>query len=155
MDICELSPEFGDILRRDVLGAETFARARAEHRVRLLIGPVQDVVGERSYDFIISGLPLTSFTLEQVEAVLSCFRRVLKPGGVFSYFEYVGLRRFCTTFMAGKEGHRAREVSAVMSDGIRRYQVRQKLILLNVPPAIARHWQFDRGDRVEHDAATS
>lgn len=144
LDICELSSEFADILRRDVLASESLANAVAEERVRLLVGPVQDVVGDRRYDFVISGLPLTSFTIDQVKAVLHRIREVLKPGGVFSYFEYIGLRWLSSYIMMGSEGRRAREVSAFMSDNIRTYQTARQPILRNVPPAFARHWQFDR-----------
>lgn len=146
LDICELSADFAEILRRDVLSAESFARPMAEGRVRLLIGPVEKVIADRTYDFVISGLPLTSFTIDQVKAVLGRIRDVLKPGGVFSYFEYIGLRWLSTYLMMGSEGRRAREVSAYMSAGIRTYQTGRQPILRNVPPAFARHWRFDRVD---------
>ncbi|MCC7293227.1 MAG: methyltransferase domain-containing protein [Phycisphaerales bacterium] len=143
LDISELSPVFADALRRDVLTMPCFAEAVAQRRVRLFEGPVQDIIGRQQYDFIVSGLPLTIFTVDQVREILDALRRSLKPGGVFSYFEYIGLRRISGAVMTGSERRRARDVSRFLTQSIATYQFDRRTVLLNLPPAYARHWRFE------------
>ena len=69
LDICEVETEFADILERDVLTRSDFAPAMSTGRVRLLRVAVQELSGQDRYDFIISGLPLSSFELAEVPAV--------------------------------------------------------------------------------------
>ncbi len=142
LDVCEIQPEFAEILDREVLGGPDFAAAVAEGRVRLLCCPVQEIAAEEPYDFIISGLPLTAFELPDVKDVFAAFRRCLKPDGVLSYFEYVGLRRLSCSLGVGERRARVRSVSAFLTDQIRRHQFDRRNVLINIPPAHARHFRF-------------
>ena len=143
LDICEVDPAFLATLRRDVLRSSVFEQAVDEGRVRLIAGPMQQIKDENRYDFVLSGLPLTAFSLSDVRDVVAVVRHCLKPGGVFSYFEYVGLRRFTRHLSVGTKRRRIREVSRFLSANIRRYQFDRKTVLRNVPPAHARHWCFE------------
>ncbi len=142
LDICELSSAFVDVLNAEVLSDPTFDRARNESRVRLIAGRVQDLPGEHVYDFIISGLPLTAFSPADVDSVLATLRRLLKPDGVLSYFEYVGLRRLSRWLTPGGKRARIRDVSRRLDDLIRSHQTHRRLVLANFPPAHARHLRF-------------
>src|SRR5262245_60182079 len=59
------------------------------HQVRIIHGPVEALPGEAQFDFIVSGLPLNNFPVALVREVFKAYSRLLKPGGVLSYFEYV------------------------------------------------------------------
>lgn len=142
LDICEISGDLADILERDVLGNTNFAEPIAEGRVRLLRSAVQDIQSDRQYDFVISGLPFTSFELSVVQDVFGVIRRLLKPDGVFSYFEYAGIRRTSRMLALGRQRSRVRSVSAYMAKNIRAHQFAQRLVLSNLPPARARHLRF-------------
>lgn len=143
LDTCEISHELADILERDVLGNADFAEARVEGRVHLLRSAVQDIQGDRQYDFVISGLPFTSFELSVVQDIFGVIRRLLKPGGVFSYFEYIGMRRTSRMLALGRRRSRVRSVSAYMAKNIHAHQFAQRLVLSNLPPARARHLRFN------------
>lgn len=143
LDICEISHDFADILERDVLSNGDFAPAMATGRVRLLRSAVQEIEGEACYDFIISGLPFTAFKLEVVEDIFGVIRRLLKPNGVFSYFEYLGMRRTMGLITQGKRRKRVRSVSAYLSQKIRNHQFDHRLVLNNLPPAHARYLRFN------------
>jgi phospholipid N-methyltransferase len=142
-DICELNQEFADILERDVLSRTDFTSAVAEGRVRLLRKPVQELDFENRYDFVISGLPFTRFSLRDIHRVLGVIRRCLKPSGVFSYYEYVGMRRVTRYLSFGRSRRQFWRVSAYLSRSIRRHQFKQKTVLMNLPPARTRHLRFD------------
>ena len=143
LDICEIQDDFADILERDVLTDSPFAALVAQGRVRLFRLPVQMLPNDKQYDFVISGLPLTAFELQDVESVFDFVRRSLKPGGVFSYFEYIGLRATSRTFALGKRRARIRAVSAYLTSTLRRHRFATTVVFQNFPPAHAHHLRFD------------
>lgn len=143
LDICEIRSDFADIIRRDVLNHDDFSGAIAAGRVRLLAQPVQEVAVENHYDFIISGLPLTAFDLNDVQSIFHVLRRSLKPGGIMSYFEYVGFRRTLRTFAVGSKRGRIRAVSRYLTRNIRNHQFAKRTVFQNFPPAHARYLRFD------------
>ncbi len=145
LDICEIQEDFADILEKEVLSEADFAPAVARGRVRLLRGPVQEFADENRYDFVISGLPLTAFRLEEVQSVLATIRASLRPGGVLSYFEYAGLRQASRLFAVGSNRKRIQRVSAYLSENIRNHEFERRIVFQNFPPAHARHLRFETG----------
>ena len=143
LDVCEIEPALADVLDREVLNEGPLAAARAEGRVRLIRGPVQQLHAPAAYDFIIAGLPFTAFTVADVREILRVIQRCLKPGGTFSYFEYVGLRRLACAAAMLSGRIRVRRVSAYLNRRIAAHQVGITTVWCNLPPAHARHWQFD------------
>lgn len=143
LDVCEIQDDFAEILERDVLSGAEFAQPRAEGRVRVLRHAIQELSPDKRYDFVISGLPLTAFELCDVEQVFDVIRGCLKPGGVFSYFEYIGLRRTSRAFSLGRKRARVRAVSRYLSSTIREFEFARHTVLGNIPPAHARHLRFE------------
>ena len=141
--VCEIHPTLAEHVQHRVLVQPQFGRAMREQRVRLWVRPVQEIDATQRFDYIISGLPFTAFKPDDVAAVLDAVRRMLRPGGVFSYFEYVALRRLKGATSFGKACRRIRAVSAILDDYIRRFQVGQQTVLANFPPAYAHFWRFD------------
>jgi len=78
-----------------------------------------------------------------VEEVFAVIRRAIKPGGVLSYFEYVGLRRLSVALSLGTKRSRIRKVSDYLSDNIRTHQFDRRTVIRNLPPAHARHLRFE------------
>ncbi len=153
LDICEIKPEFVEILKRDVLSHDNFASAVATRRVRLYDTAVQQLARENTYDFIISGLPFSAFGLPDVQDIFDVIRRSLKPGGVFSYFEYVGMRKASRVLAVGKERERIRRVSAFLNSNIHEHEFAGRTVLRNIPPARARYLRFDSKVVVEASCA--
>jgi len=143
LHVCEIGSEFADILEREVLTRNDFAPAVGAGRVKLFRSAIQDLPQDGSYDFIISGLPLNAFELEDVRKIFSIFRRSLKPEGVFSYFEYMGLRRTARWLSIGHRRQRIRSVSTYLTSNIRNHQYDRRIVLSNFPPARARYLRFD------------
>lgn len=143
LDICEREPSLAADIERDLRRNRRHARALRQQRIRLLVQSVQQIDPGEGYDFIISGLPLTVFSIELVREVMDVMRRSLKPGGVMSYFEYAGLRKLSRTFTLGKDRIRIRAVSDHLTDHITRHQFDRTTVLKNFPPAYARHLRFD------------
>jgi phosphatidylethanolamine/phosphatidyl-N-methylethanolamine N-methyltransferase len=136
LDCVEINEHFARLVRERIDSDEVFAPHAG--RVRVIHAPVEEVAGESAYDFIISGLPLNNFAAGQVEAIFATFRRLLRPGGVLSYFEYALVRRLKMPFVGRGERGRLRDVGRVVGRYIAAHQVRRELVLANVPPAVVR-----------------
>ena len=142
LDIVEINPDFVAYLGRRFAEEPTFAKRRGQSRI--IHGPLQEVPGERVYDFMISGLPLNIFPLGLVQEIYSSYERLLKPTGTLSFFEYAWLRDMKMPFLERGERSRLSELARFLEGKLRRYQIGEELVLLNVPPAMARHVRFGR-----------
>jgi phospholipid N-methyltransferase len=140
LDAVEINASFLDWLRHRIELDAAFWAA-ADH-IRLVHSAVEDLPGESVYDYIVSGLPLNNFPVGQVREIFATYRRLLKPGGMLSYYEYSLVRQLKTPFVNRRERRRLFRVGRVMRTYIRDYQVRRERILINVPPATVRHLQL-------------
>jgi len=151
LDVCELQPDFAETLRRDVLTLPRLAAGVAEGRVRVLEAAVQTLRTENHYDFVICGLPFTSFALRDVRDAFATIRRCLKPGGTLSYFEYVAMRRTARLLAVGPPRRRLRSVSTFLNRTIRAHQFHSHAVLASFPPAHARYLRFDSAEAPTED----
>jgi phospholipid N-methyltransferase len=140
LDIVEINPHFIEVLRGRF--ALEFVFRRHRDSIRLIHAPLQELPGEGVYDFMISGLPLNNFPLALVRDIFRAYRRLLRRGGVLSYFEYIAIRQLKTLFVARREQRRLHVLGRVFDRTLRAYQIREEAVYLNVPPAVARHLRF-------------
>jgi phospholipid N-methyltransferase len=140
LDAVEINSEFVKRLQA-ILEADPIYPSMRD-RVRIIHSAVEELTGNGSYDFIVSGLPLNNFHVDVVRRIFRTFKRLLKPGGTLSYFEYQLIRSLKMPFVGRRERRRLGGIGRVAGCHIRDYQVRRDLIFLNVPPAIARHLRF-------------
>jgi phospholipid N-methyltransferase len=136
LDAVEINPRFAQMLEQRIPRDPLLARRRDD--IHVITAPVQQLLGDSVYDFIISGLPLNNFTVDEVRSVFAAFTRLLRPGGSLVYFEYALLRQLKTPFVGRKERRRLFRLSRVFGRYIREHQVRRERIFMNVPPAIVR-----------------
>ncbi len=140
--ICEIQPRLVSVLEESVLTLPQFQQARSEGRLTVHACAVQEIEAQQPFDYVICGLPFTAFRPQDIREILRAMRRLLRPGGIFSYFEYVALRRLRTALCTGEKRLRMKQVSAVMECNIRRFETRRTMVVRNFPPAYARHWKF-------------
>jgi phospholipid N-methyltransferase len=140
LDAVEINAEF--VRRLQAILEADAAYPGVRDRVRIIHSAVEDLPGKGSYDYIISGLPLNNFRVDVVRRIFRTFKRLLKPGGTLSYFEYQLIRSLKMPFVGRPDRRRLGGIGRVAGCHIRDYQVRRDLIFLNVPPAIARHLRF-------------
>jgi phospholipid N-methyltransferase len=137
LDAVEINDHFVALLEHRFEHEWAF-RSRRE-QLHLIHAAVEDLPGEATYDFIISGLPLNNFPVTQVREIFNAYDRLLKPGGTLTYYEYVLVRQLKTPFVNRRERWRLAGVGRVVRGYIRSYQVRRQQVFINVPPAIVRH----------------
>jgi len=141
-DIVEINAAFVALLERRFAEEPLFQRRRAQ--TDILHMPVQQVPGVGVYDFMISGLPVNNFPVALVREIFDSYRRLLKPGGVLSYFEYLGIRTVKGLVVGAKQRRRLHVLNRFFERRIRACQVGSERVFFNVPPAIARHFCFQR-----------
>ncbi|WP_410873026.1 class I SAM-dependent methyltransferase [Nocardia sp. A7] len=139
LDIVEANPRFADRLRHLV---QPYSRADGEPGlVRVHQGYVEELDPDCRYDVIVSGLPLSNFTPEQVATIMTRYLDLLAPGGTLTYFAYLGTRRARTLFSSRAEASRHGVVEELMSGYQRRHGIRRRTVWANLPPAAV--WQLE------------
>lgn len=144
-DIVEINADFVAFLGQRFSEEPDFRRRRAQ--TRIIHSPLQEVPGRHVYDFMISGLPLNNFSLELVEEIYKSYERLLKPDGTLTCFEYVWIRAMKMPFVRESERDRLTKLTHYLEAKVRRHQIGEEIVLLNVPPAVARHLRFGRSNQ--------
>jgi phosphatidylethanolamine/phosphatidyl-N-methylethanolamine N-methyltransferase len=139
-DIVEINADFVAYLGQRFSEEPDFRRRRAQSRI--MHCPLQEVPGEHGYDFMISGLPLNNFSLDLVDDIYRSYERLLKPDGTLTCFEYVWIRAMKMPFVSASEQTRLVKLTQYLQSKIRRHQIGEEIVFLNVPPAVARHLRF-------------
>jgi phosphatidylethanolamine/phosphatidyl-N-methylethanolamine N-methyltransferase len=136
LTLVERNEEFVSHLRAQLAGSE-FNNTR--ERIRLVHSGVEELPEDHPFDIIISGLPLNNFSVELVEQLLTKMQRLLAPGGVLSFFEYVAIRRAKSIVTSRIDRERLRGIEQILSDLLKQNEIRRDLVLANVPPAWVHH----------------
>jgi phospholipid N-methyltransferase len=137
LDLVEINRHFVELLSHRF--EQEFEFHFHADQVEIIHKAVEDLPGEGLYDFIVSGLPLNNFPVSQVRNIFRVYGRLLKPGGMLTYYEYVLIRQLKTPFVNRRERRRLFCVGRVMGGYISNYQIRRERIFINVPPATVRH----------------
>ncbi len=136
-DLVELNAEFVRILHERFESEPAWMSAKAQSTIHQL--PVQEFASSAPYDFVISGLPLNNFPAELVTSIAETYFRLLKPGGVLSYFEYMYVRPIRKVVTRGAERIRITAIDATLQGHCNRCRIRRDNIWLNTPPAWVQH----------------
>lgn len=128
--LCEINPTFMTLLQQRF--AEEAAFRRVLPQTRFYGGSILDLPAEPQFDFIVSTLPFNNCPPDFIEAVLTHYQRLLKPGGVFSYIEYVGGQTLKQ--LSGLDPQQTAR-AAVYQRLLVPYAFRRDLVLRNAPPA--------------------
>jgi phospholipid N-methyltransferase len=140
LDIVELNADFVAVLEGRFRDEPEFRRRL--NQTRLFHAPLQEIAGEHVYDVMVSGVPLANFPVELVDEIYRSYMRLLKPTGTLSFFEYLWLRDLKQPFVGSEERQRLQKLGPYLEEKLRRYQLAEEVVMLNVPPAVARHVRF-------------
>jgi phosphatidylethanolamine/phosphatidyl-N-methylethanolamine N-methyltransferase len=138
--LVERNQEFVDHLGQRLL--ETPEVESRRDRILLKHASVEELPSNETYDLIISGLPLNNFDVDLVERLLTKLTRLLAPGGILSFFEYVAVRRAKALVSSPDDRARLEGIARVLGDFLAGMEIRRDLVLANVPPAWVHHVRF-------------
>jgi phospholipid N-methyltransferase len=157
LDAVEINGRFAELVERRVRLERAFTRCRDQ--IEIITAAVQDLLGTRIYDLIVSGLPLNNLSPHEVREIFATYNRLLKPGGTLSFYEYTLVRQLKSPFVDRRERRRLFRVGRVMRGYIRNYQIRRERIFINVPPATVRYLRFEQltsrpaGEKTAHPSS--
>ena len=141
LDLVELNETFVAVLNHRFEHDPVFRRV--SERSQIYQVPIQEYRAAQSYDYIVSGLPLNNFPPELVREIFGVFFRLLAPGGVLSYFEYMYMRPFRKA-VSNRDGRaRLRELEGVLREYLGRHRFRRDWVFVNFPPAWVQHLRRD------------
>ncbi len=143
LDAVEINASFVELLQQRLEIDPLLASRRDD--IRIIHAPVQEVIGEGVYDFIISGLPLNNFDRTDVRSIFAAYTRLARPDATLSYFEYVLIRALRPAFVSRAERYRLVRVGRLVRRYIRRHQTECRHVWLNVPPAVVRYLRLGTG----------
>lgn len=137
LDLVELNDTFVSLLRQRFREDPRF-RAVAE-QARVIHQSVTELPSDDQYDVIVSGLPLNNFDVDQVASILGTYRRLLRPGGTLSFFEYIGVRPVRRLVGKPVDRRRLHGITRLLRETFEHRAVRREWIWANVPPAWVHH----------------
>jgi phospholipid N-methyltransferase len=87
----------------------------------------------------VSGLPLNNFSADQVTDILDAYARLMKPGGILSFFQYILIRSAKMMVSAGPERTRLKDVGQAIEGVLGEREFGREWVWANVPPAWVHH----------------
>ncbi|MGW2918841.1 class I SAM-dependent methyltransferase [Streptomyces angustmyceticus] len=140
LDIVEANTHFAAHLRHLVHSHPNVLGRQEQVRVHNLF--VEQLATDCRYDIIVSGLPFSNFSPQQVEEIMGRYLELLRPGGTLTYFSYCGSRWVRTFLTSRPEARRQRDVKGLLNRFHQRYAVGRWTVWGNLPPAEV--WQLRR-----------
>ncbi|MBW3598208.1 MAG: methyltransferase domain-containing protein [Planctomycetes bacterium] len=136
LDLAEINPTFVQVLQRRFASEPEFQAIAGQTRV--FCGPVEDLESGEPYDVLISGLPLNNFSVDEVERILETFRRLARPGGTLSFFEYIAVRAAKSVISPRRsERERLKGVGRTLDEFLAGAE--RQAVWRNIPPAWVHH----------------
>ena len=139
----ELNPTFAAHLRTAFEEKPAFRDAAG--RCHLIEGSVEQLgpLGrDGEFDLIISSLPLNNFSSEDVRTILQAYAKLLKPGGILSFFQYILIRPAKMFVSVGSERSRLKGVGEAIDGVLGEREFSREWVWVNVPPAWVHHIRF-------------
>jgi phospholipid N-methyltransferase len=81
----------------------------------------------QEFDVVIAGVPFNNFPQEIILAFINKIKSILKSGGIFAYFEYLGARKVKEIFGDQPNSFYLKEIYPFL--------IKEKKVLKNLPPA--------------------
>ncbi|MFT3785042.1 MAG: methyltransferase domain-containing protein [Tepidisphaeraceae bacterium] len=142
LDMVELNDDFVRRLNERLASEHPFKEVAS--RSRVLHCRVEALSTDEPYDVIVSGLPLNNFAVADVEQILGTLKKLLKPGGTLSFFEYVAIRSAKAVVGKRSDRERLRGIGKLLRELLSQHEIRRDMVLPNVPPAWVHHVRIDR-----------
>jgi len=136
--VCEINPRMLKLVEAKITKQVTNKKIR----LTFICSPVQELKGKYKkgyFDAVISSLPFTNFPPELVREILDLYKRMLRKGGVLTFYEYIALRKVGQLFRKSSERSRVTNVDKVLDawekDLSKRRKLSRSVSFLNLPPA--------------------
>lgn len=140
LHLVELNPKFCDLLVE--LASTKWKNALKDVEFKIFRCSMEEFPEDQRYQFLISSLPLNNFEFVLVKSILQSYQELLEPGGKLSYFEYLAARRVREVISKVKGDDDGIRTCHLLGEFIRNFQLEYDEVIMNFPPAVARHFSF-------------
>lgn len=130
LDVVESNQAFAQALQ-----SVTEACAVTSPRTTVHTTRIEEFESAVRYDVIVSGLPFTNFTPDEVGMILDRYDALLADSGSIVYFAYFGTRRIRSVTASLNEAHRHTAVEKLLFDYRQRFDTSAATVWRNLPPA--------------------
>lgn len=144
LHLVELNPKFCDLLNE--LSHSKWANSLQGVDFRVYCCSMEDFPENQTYQFLVSSLPLNNFDFDLVKSILHSYRELLEPGGKLSYFEYLAARKMREVLSKVKGDDDGLRTCHLLREFIENFQLEYDEVIMNFPPAVARHFSFQPTD---------
>lgn len=141
--LVELNDRFVDTLRQRL--ASQISWAAKQERIRLIHDTIEALDPTEQFDAVVCGLPFNNFDPADVERLVDKMLAHVRPGGTFSFFEYLAIRSLKAPFVGRAEKERLDRVAAALSERLDRLGFAHDRVFANAPPAVAHHLRVPAG----------
>jgi phosphatidylethanolamine/phosphatidyl-N-methylethanolamine N-methyltransferase len=139
----ELNPTFAAHLRSAFNDKPAFREAASRcHLIEGSVAQLGPLSKDGQFDLIISGLPLNNFSSADVKDILQAYAKLLKPGGILSFFQYILIRPAKMFVSLGPERDRLKGVGEAIEGVLGEREFAREWVWVNVPPAWVHHIRF-------------
>ena len=136
LDVIEIDPELCKILQE---------KFKDHKNVTVHCISIIDWKPQYKYDYIISSLPFNSFSESFVKSILDHYVHIIKPQGILSYVEYIGLPKINKRFLKTAEAVEDFEkLQKMLTKFRKKYAIKTVNIFLNVPPIHVHHLRIEK-----------
>lgn len=138
LDLVEINPLFVSVLQRRLQTEALFQAHRDQ--ITLINADLRHLPLTRKYDYILSSLPFANFPPDLMEEVLRVIMDHLKPGGIFSFVNYIFFGRL-KFFVGGSTWLNYRQNRTIIKQYAQEYQFARRVVVANIPPTWVLYWQ--------------
>ncbi|MBS0211378.1 MAG: methyltransferase domain-containing protein [Planctomycetes bacterium] len=137
LTLVELNDEFVAHLRHRFDHESAFQAVK--HQATIVHDRLENLPSGSEFEVIVSGLPLNNFPVQLVREILTVYRRLLRPGGTLSFFEYMAIRPLRARVGSRQQRERLAGISDALHELFAAGRIRCEWVWGNLPPAWAHH----------------
>lgn len=141
--VVELNDRFVGTLRHRLETEPAWKEKRSQ--VRLIHDTIEALDATEKFDAVVCGLPFNNFDPSLVEQLVGKMIGHVSPGGTFSFFEYLAIRKLKAPFVGKVERERLAAVADVLGGYLMKHRIASDRVIRNVPPAVAHHLRVESG----------
>jgi len=133
LDIVELDSQMAAGLR------EKYALNK---NITVFAGSITDWHPAYTYSYVVVGIPFNALPFSLVQEIWTHIMRLVAPGGVLSYFAYLGLPQIKKAFLPEQQKKDFKNIQRYLKQSYRQYGIGKLRVWSNVPPALVRYLKF-------------
>ena len=133
--LAEINEEFCQELETKLLAP--YRAAHPNRIVELHQGPVEEMNVDKTFAFIVCGLPFNNFPPKIARSIFRQLISLLDEDGELAYFEYAAVRNMRAPFVGAEGRKKIKRIDAHGKSLRKRFASERELVLSNLPPAYA------------------